>query len=161
MRAADLSWEAPPSPFRTTISSTAINCSSITCARSLCSPERANTRFLNRERTPPPKPPLTAILSLTRFTLYTLLVRILPWQRACQLSKPETAKSSVHFLKDFREFETVDIRTMPSARTSSIRLGHLSARYSLVFLSQLLVMFYKAAGAVEEGTSIRLGQGLH
>src|SRR6185295_6672849 len=49
-------------------------------------PRELTPAFLNRERTPPPKPPLTAILSLTRFTLYTLLVRILPWQRPCQLT---------------------------------------------------------------------------
>ena len=61
MRAADFSWEAPPSPFKTSISSTAIIALRLRQQTSLCSPKRVKRLLLKRERMPPPKPPLTAV----------------------------------------------------------------------------------------------------
>lgn len=61
LRAADFSWEAPPSPVKTSISSSAIYCSSTASQTSLRSPKRVKRLLLIRERMPPPKPPLTAV----------------------------------------------------------------------------------------------------
>ena len=62
MRAADFSWEAPPSPVKTTISSSAIYALSTASQAPLRSPKRVKRLLVFRERMPPPKPPLTAVV---------------------------------------------------------------------------------------------------
>ena len=61
MRAADFSWEAPPSLFKTSISSSAIVAHQLRYKRGSVPPKRVNVCFKSCERMPPPKPPLTAI----------------------------------------------------------------------------------------------------
>jgi len=60
---ADFSWEAPPSPVKTSISSTAIVALLTALQASLCSPKKSRHLFFTScERMPPPKPPLTAVI---------------------------------------------------------------------------------------------------
>ena len=61
MRGADFSWEAPPSPVKTTNQQHRYDCSSTASQAPLRSPKRVKHLLLIRERMPPPKPPLTAV----------------------------------------------------------------------------------------------------
>jgi hypothetical protein len=71
MRAADLPGRLPqaPSGRRSAARNVALDCVQLLTPF----PRKSQRLFQNRERTPPPKLPLTAILSLTRFTLLSTL----------------------------------------------------------------------------------------
>ena len=62
LRAADFSWEAPPSLIKTTISSSAIIALRLRHKRYSVPPKESNACFNDCERMPPPKPPLTAVV---------------------------------------------------------------------------------------------------
>ena len=70
MRAADLSWEAPPSPVKTTISSSAIIALPTASQAPLRSPKRVKTlACISREDASPKASTHRSYQSLTRFTL--------------------------------------------------------------------------------------------
>jgi hypothetical protein len=70
MRAADLSWGAPPSPVKTSISSTAIIALLLRYKRRSVPPKESNACFLYlREDASPKASTHRSFLSLTRFTL--------------------------------------------------------------------------------------------
>src|ERR1044072_9359394 len=81
LRDADLSWEAPPSPVRTSISSSAIIALRLRHKRHSVPPKESNACFNICERMPPPKPPLTAILEPDPIYPYLPFLFCLPlWQ---------------------------------------------------------------------------------
>ena len=69
MRAADFSWEAPPSPFKTSISSTAIIALQLRNKRHSVPPKSQTPAFYSREDASPKASTHRSFLSLTRFTL--------------------------------------------------------------------------------------------
>ena len=99
-------------------------------------PKESPPVFSNRERTPPPKLPLTAILSLTRFTLYLpFLFGFLFGNERVNSSKNPSTYASVCFLKKFANVAEVVEFFCPRllrCRTCSIHFNLLSARLPLV-----------------------------
>ena len=70
MRAADFSWEAPPSPVKTTISSAAIVAHQLRNKRDSVPPKEPTACFINlREDASPKASTHRSFQSLTRFTL--------------------------------------------------------------------------------------------
>ncbi|HEX6043964.1 MAG TPA: hypothetical protein VFZ22_05700 [Pyrinomonadaceae bacterium] len=70
MRAADFSWEAPPSPVKTTISSAAIVAYRLRNKRGSVPPKEPTACFINlREDASPKASTHRSFQSLTRFTL--------------------------------------------------------------------------------------------
>jgi len=69
MRAADYSWEAPPSPVRTKISSSAIIAHRLRHKRHSVPPKESTPAFNSREDASPKASTHRSYQSLTRFTL--------------------------------------------------------------------------------------------
>jgi hypothetical protein len=94
-------------------------------------PREPTPAFSNRERTPPPKPPLTAILSLTRLLFIPFLFGFFLGNERANSHDGRLQKLDRIFLKEFCESVVFALEQPSGARTGSIRLANRSARYSL------------------------------
>jgi hypothetical protein len=118
LRAADFSWEAPPSPFKTSISSSAIYCSLTASQASLRSPKRVKRLLLIRERMPPPKLPLTAVSEPDPIYPY---LPFLFWVFSLAMTVPSTSAGRPKHLSCIfpRIFEFVDSDSFVRKRTQA------------------------------------------
>ena len=127
MRAADFSWEAPPSPVKTTISSSAIYCSFDCVTSATPFPQKSQTLASKIcERMPPPKPPLTAVSEPDPIYPYLpFLFWASRWQRLCQFALvPKHQRNSPVLLVKLRIASTTPrlrARYIPTFRTPLVQ----------------------------------------
>jgi len=123
MRAADLSWEAPPSPVKTTISSPAIIAHRTASQAPLRSPKRVKRLLLkSREDASPKASTHRSFQSLTRFTLiYPSCSVLLFGNDRANLNPDSINKLELHFcwglvtceVKRFVRKETLPTKLVP------------------------------------------------
>src|SRR4030095_10782387 len=122
MRAADLSWEPPPSPFKTSISSTAIIALQLRRKRHSVPPKELNV-CLNHVRGCLPQSLHSPQFSEPDpiYPYLPFLFCLCTWQRLCQYIASELYFSSRYFLEKKVRLYVNEHTSTPRARICSIQ----------------------------------------